>query len=402
MSRSPSADAAFPTGVDFDWSTLRRVGVRGDNWCMTHAEDGHLYTMMDDGHGFEPTDDPQWNSRLFRITGGPDFDPADTAPCPGWPFHPAAGKGRGFYGYGTVAVGRRIYTWVWLSERPGYNRPIANRLVYTDDFGETFYRWDGVRLDEATFADTDPSTFVFHREQPEPKAGRDAYAFIWIACVQRGQANAADDDGFVYLYAVEQRDVCRPSLIRVPADRLCNRDCYEYLAAVDAAGNAAWTADPAERGPAIVYPEADQHGNPWIWCSWHPSVVYNPGLGRYVMASYGISDPGADYWSGWCKPTSPYAATFGLWHAPNPWGPWTSFYLQPDWKTPDDVPPGLGFDGRASRTYQFKLNPKWTSADGRTMWLHWSDAGGEWDTRHGHHEHWYRWNQVKLEIETGE
>ncbi len=40
---------SVPTAVVFDPETLTRSGTRGDNWCITWADDGHQYTSMDDG-----------------------------------------------------------------------------------------------------------------------------------------------------------------------------------------------------------------------------------------------------------------------------------------------------------------------------------------------------------------
>ena len=118
------------------------------------------------------------------------------------------------------------------------------------------------------------------------------------------------------------------------------------------------------------------------------------------MVSYGISDSGSSYWSGWCGPNSESAGTVIMLHARNPWGPWTKFYEQSEWKTPGEVPAEWGFDASASRTYQFKLNPKWIEDDGRTMYLVWSDAGGKWGNgNYGHSSYWYRWNQVKIHLD---
>ena len=393
--------AGVPVGVRFEWETLARKGHCGDNWCMTWAADGNLYTMMDDGCGFDE-DHTMWNCRMIRISGGPDFTAKDTWECEGWPFHPPANDGKGFYGYGTYAVGKRIYTWVWKSERNGYRRPIANRLIYTDDFGRTFRRWDGKLLTKESFAETAPGSFFFYKEQPTPRAGRDAYAFNWIAFCQNGQANSAAKDDFVYMYAVEQYDARRLAMIRVSKDKLCDKSAYEYLVAVDAGGRARWSRNPAERGTTHVFPAKNYNGLDWLWCSWHPSVVYNEPLDRYIMVSYGISDSGTSYWSAWCRQDSESAATVVMLHSKNPWGPWTLFYEQPEWKTPGEVPPEWGFDAAASRTYQFKLNPKWIEDGGRTMYLHWSDAGGKWGDGHwGHSRFWYRWNQVKIHLELG-
>jgi len=323
----PRAPAPVPVGVTFHWDTLQRKGYRGDNWCMTWAADDHLYTMMDDGSGFHAPK-PEWGTRLWRIRGDENFTAAQAEPVPGWPFTDLSSP---FYGYGTCSVRGRIYVWLWKSESDkGYQRPVANRLLYTDDFGETFFRWDGTKVTDANFSDTRRESFFFYKEDPRPKAGREAYAFNWIAFCQKGKDNSADPDGYVYMYAVEQYDVTRLSLIRVPEDRITDRSAYEYLQEV-AGEKAVWTRDPSQRGPSLVYPPRNENGDEWLWCSWFPDVVYNPGLGRYVMVSYGISDGKKGFFSGWCN-NGKSSATVGLWHARHPWGPWTRFYYQAEWK----------------------------------------------------------------------
>ena len=41
-------------------STIRD-GRSGDNWCITWAGDGHQYTAMDDGYGWQ--DEKNYNTR---------------------------------------------------------------------------------------------------------------------------------------------------------------------------------------------------------------------------------------------------------------------------------------------------------------------------------------------------
>ncbi|MDI6451340.1 hypothetical protein [Anaerobaca lacustris] len=168
---TPPDSGGVPTGIEIHWDTLQRKGCRGDNWCMTWAADDNIYTMMDDGGGFHAYK-PAWGTRLWRICGNEDFAAEQAVPVPGWPFTDMSSP---FYGYGTYSVQGRIYTWLWKSETDkGYRRPVANRLLYTDDFGKTFFRWDGTEVTAANFSDTGKESFFFYREDPRPKAGREA------------------------------------------------------------------------------------------------------------------------------------------------------------------------------------------------------------------------------------
>jgi len=402
--RSPGAEMTrgrVPTGVTFHWDTLQRKGERGDNWCMTWGADDNIYTLMDDGIGWN-ADGVQWGTKFLRISGDESFDGSDVTEMKGWPFTPVENT---FYGYGTYSVDGRIYVWLFKADAERYyGRPIANRLLYTDDLGQSFHRWDGTPLTAENFSDTAPESFFFYKEDPRPKTGgKEAYAFNWIAFCQNGKDNQAAKDDYVYMYAVEQYDVTRLSLIRVHKARVTERSAYEYLKELQGE-TAVWTSDPSERGATLVYParnEDGEDGEDWLWSSWFPSVVYNPGLDRYLLVSYGISDGDKPFFANWCQRCS-RSSTVGMWHSKNPWGPWTRFYYQTDWQAPGDPPAEWGFDGKASRTYQFKLSPKWIDDEGRTMYLIWSDAGGRWDEgHHGHSSYWYRWNQVKITLELG-
>jgi hypothetical protein len=376
---------ARPVGVSFLHDTLVRKGVLGDNWCQTWASDGHVYTMMDDGNGWW---DERWDSgkrkrqgsMCIQIRGAADFTDADVSRMPGWPRNRVESP---FYAYGTVSVDGVLYVWLWKSETDTwYRRPIANRLLYSPDRGQTFYRWNGRRETAEPFEETDASSFFFYREDPRWKVDRDAYAFNWIAFCQNGKDNASARDEYVYMYAPEQYDPRNLSMIRVDRRHLRDRSMYEYFKGWN--GDVAeWTRDMSQRGVNLRYPERRSDGE-WMWASWFPCVVYNKGLDCYIMVSYGVSDPGKGYWSGWCARCA-YPASLGFWYAENPWGPWTRFHYTEYFYA----------DRKENRTYGFKLSPKWISDDGRTMVLIWSDAGDNHTTH-------YKWNQMELRIQTEE
>jgi hypothetical protein len=139
-------------------------------------------------------------------------------------------------------------------------------------------------------------------------------------------------DGYVYVYsqdgpsAYEVYD--RVVLARAPTDRLRDRGAYEFFSRRDESGRAVWIADINRRGGVLHYLGHCQRGD----------VVYNPGLQRYLMAL------GFNHAGGW-----------GLFDAPEPWGPWTTAFLTADW--------GLG------GTHGYRLPAKWISPDGRIMHL---------------------------------
>ena len=371
-----------PIGIRFDTATIERKGNFGDNWCQTWAIDDHVYTMLDDGNGWWGSREklkglPDWEgAMLLQIAGDQHFTGGDVRKMPGWPINVVNSP---LYAYGILAVDSTIYIWLWKSESDTwYHRPIANRLLYTKDFGRTIHRWDGTLETHQTYRQTDSAAFFFYREDPRPKAGKEAYAFNWIAFLQHGKANTAARDEYVYMYAPEQDNPRHLAMARVHKDHILKKSAYEYFTGI-INDIPTWTRDICKRGFTIQYPEAAT-GEEWMWASWLPSVVYNAGLGLYIMTSYGIRDPNRKYWDGWCN-QCPLPGSIGFWYSEMPWGPWEQFYYE-DLFYPDDT---------GNRTYGMKLSPKWISEDGKRMVLIWSDAGYD-------HSTYYRWNQMEIEI----
>lgn len=378
------AQKQYPTGVEFQMETITRKGYFGDNWCQTWASDNNIYTMLDDGNGWwgnkekrEELDD--WEgSMCIQISGDAGFTADDVKKMTGWPGTQVTSP---LYAYGTVAVDGTLYVWLWKSEKDTwYQRPIANRLLYSPDLGKTFFRWDGQKETEETINELDKTSFFFYKEDPKWKTDRDAYAFNWIAFCQNGKDNSAAKDDYIYMYAPEQYDPRNLSVIRVNKEHILNRSEYEYFAGWDGE-TPKWTKNIKDRDANLRYPENRSDGE-WLWASWFPSVVYNQGLDLYIMVSYGISDSGKSFWSGWCSNCS-YPASLGFWYSENPWGPWTQFHYTEYFYA----------DRPQNRTYGFKLSPKWISDDGKTMQLIWSDAGDNHTTN-------YKWNQMEINILT--
>ena len=373
-----------PIGVKFKEETIVRKGFFGDNWCQTWASDGNIYTMLDDGNGWwgdkeKSKDLRTWEgSMLIQIKGDENFGEEDVTKKEGWPENKVTSP---LYAYGIISVDGVIYVWLWKSEKDTwYWRPVANRLLYSPDFGETFYRWNGQKETEETFNQVDSTSFFFYKEDPRWHIDRDAYAFNWIAFCQNGKDNSQAKDNYIYMYSPEQYNPRNLSMIRVHKDKIRNKEEYEYFKGWNN-DKAEWTKNMSERGVNLKYPEKTDAK--WMWASWFPSVVYNPGLDLYIMTSYGIYDPKRKYWDGWCW-NCQYPASLGFWYSETPYGPWKQFYYNEYFYA----------DREENRTYGFKLSPKWISEDGKKMILIWSDAGDDHTTN-------YKWNEMEIEIVTG-
>lgn len=374
----------YPTGVKFNYETIVRKGNFGDNWCQTWAADDNIYTMMDDGNGWwgsktKLTNLDDWEGSMFlQISGNENFSDTDVKKMSGWPKNKVNSP---MYAYGTISVDGIIYVWVWKSEQDTwYHRPVANRLLYTPDYGQTFYRWNGQEETEDSYENYDEASFFFFKEDPKWKLDRYAYAFNWIAFCQNGKDNSLAKDSFIYMYSPEQYNPRDLNVIRVNKHSILDKREYEYFKNWNG-DQPEWTRKMEERGANLQYPEKD-NGEDWLWASWYPDVVYNSGLDLYIMVSYGVSDSNKSFWDGWCGGCK-FPASLGFWYAENPWGPWHQFYYTEHFYA----------DRENNITYGFKLNPKWISNDGKTMHLIWSDAGDDHSTN-------YKWNQIQIELIT--
>jgi hypothetical protein len=156
-----------------------------------------------------------------------------------------------------------------------------------------------------------------------------------------GKNYAGARDGYVYIYSNDHDSAYEPAdrmvLARVPKDRITQRDAYEFFRGLDAKGGPTWTKDIKQRGAVFT----NKGG------CYRSGISYNPALKRYL----------------WCQvlPQSKdkrgprFHGGFGVYDAPQPWGPWTTVYHTREW----DVGPG--------ETSSFPT--KWMSADGKTLYL---------------------------------
>jgi hypothetical protein len=156
-----------------------------------------------------------------------------------------------------------------------------------------------------------------------------------------GRNYAGARDNYVYIYSHDSDSAYtaanRMVMARVPKDRITEQAAYEYFVALDANGGATWSSDIAERGAVFTH-----RGN-----CYRSGITYNAGLKRYLWSQvlhYSTHPQGQRFQGG-----------FGIYDAPEPWGPWTTAFYTEDW----DVGPGESSS----------LPTKWMSPDGRTVHL---------------------------------
>lgn len=288
--RSPYPPSPVIRGAAFG-KEIHRAAIDSDNWPLTWGDDDAQYTSYGDGFGFEPHLETKFGMGFARIVGGPADYRGSNLRSDG----ERTGNGvNSPKASGILIVDGVLYLWV---------RNVGNsQLLWSKDHGKT-WQW-GFKM-EAGFGS--PAFLNFGRNYSHAR------------------------DGFVYTYSQDGPSAYesdnRLALARAPKDRLRERGAWEFFAGVDESGRPRWTADVARRGAVFAYPANCERVD----------VVYDAKLGRYLMAlAY-------DHAGGW-----------GLFDAPEPWGPWTTV-LHRQW----DV----------AGTHGYRLPSKWISDDGLTLTL---------------------------------
>ncbi len=159
--------------------------------------------------------------------------------------------------------------------------------------------------------------------------------------VNFGRDDSGARDSMVYLVSPDSPSAYLAAdhmvMARVPKEEITRRESYQFFVSIDSAGQAIWSPNIDDRGAVFDHPGRCYRGG----------ICYNAGLNRYL----------------WCQtlpesthPQGPrFQGGFGIYDAPQPWGPWTTVFFTESW----DVGPG------ESST----LTPKWISKDGRTIHL---------------------------------
>ncbi|MFQ6049018.1 MAG: DUF4185 domain-containing protein [Phycisphaerae bacterium] len=280
-------------------SAIVRKAIGSDNWPITWADDDQLYTAYGDGWGFEPHTPHKLSQGFARITGTPDDFAGFNIRSPSGE---RTGDGpKGPKASGMLMVDGVLYLWV---------RNTSNAtLAFSADHART-WTW-GFRF---TTSFGCPTFLNFGRNYC---GARDEFVYVYS---QDGPSAYESYDHVV--------------LARVPKERITDRSAYQFFKGLDEAGRPVWTADIDQRAPVFSFPGHCHRLD----------VVYHPLLKRYLM----------------CLAFN-HAGAWGIFDAPEPWGPWTTAFYTDDWH--------LG------GTHGYRLPSKWISKDGKTMYLVFSGRG---------------------------
>jgi CubicO group peptidase (beta-lactamase class C family) len=279
-------------------ATIVRQARDSDNWPVTWADDDYLYAAYGDGTGFPPKVPAKLSLGLARIEGNPDNAVGVNLRSPTGEQPRGDGK-LGKKASGLLMVDGVLYMWV---------RNAGNaQLAWSRDHAHTW-----------TWANWTFTT-----------------SFGCPSFVNFGKNYAGSRDDYVYTMSPDSESAYQPAdrmvLARVPRDRVATRDAYEFFHRLDSHGIPVWTADLDARGAVF--------NNPGRCYRTH--VSYNAALKRYLLCQTGV-DAGVQ-------------AGFGIYDAPEPWGPWTTVERTDTW------------DVALGESCSFPT--KWMSADGKTLYL---------------------------------
>jgi CubicO group peptidase (beta-lactamase class C family) len=267
-----------------EWAPLTdivRAAAGSDNWPLTWGDDDRLYTAYGDGRGFEPFVPSKLSLGFAAVEGPPDS-------FRGFNIRSETGEDtgddvRGRKASGLLMLDGTLYVLV---------RNAGNaQLGWSDDHART-WRWAGWKL---------------------------TTSFGCPTFINYGRDYSGAPDPFVYIVSSDSDSAYEPAdrmvLARAPRDRLRDADAWEYFERPGADGRPVWTVDVAERGSIFDHPARCYRGG----------LTWNAGLKRYL----------------WCQvfPESTdsrgprFQGGFGIFDAPQPWGPWTTAYFTNNWDT---------------------------------------------------------------------
>ncbi|NQT55562.1 MAG: DUF4185 domain-containing protein [Desulfobacteraceae bacterium] len=310
--------APYPTSpvienISWDFTSLRRAAIGSDLWPITWANDNTLFTAWGDGGGFGGTNRDGRSSLGVAQTKGSGAN---------WQgFNIFGGKNSeskaNFSGKptGLIYIDRVLYMGVveqnkWLRWKIGRSTDHGRTWIFNGTPFSSY--WDFAEPDGA-FSDT-----VF---------------------LNFGKNYQGARDGYVYAYSQDHRALSSQhdiAMFRVPKEHIMDRKYYEYFAGIDTYGKPRWTSDISKRAPVFT----DTNG-----IGWGVRVDFNPVLHRYFLTT----------WHG-------YDGSWGVFDAPEPWGPWTTVAYYERWI--DSIP-----------KFGFSFPQKWISKDGKTLWMVFSGEG---------------------------
>lgn len=286
--------------------SIIRLANGSDNFPLTWADDGHLYTTWGDGNGFSNV--PRRSMGYARIEGTPPrVNGVDIRSE-----QETLGDGRkGKKGWGLLCVDDVLYLWMGHADGRGGQA----QLAWSRDHAKT---WEQAQWRFSEFG--------------------------LVGFVNFGQNYEDAQDNYVYAYSHDGPKADTPAdrfvLMRVPEDQIASRDAYEFFAGLDDHQRPLWSSDITERSSVFEHRDGCLRS----------AMSWNAKLRRYLWWQHVPQPPGHKD-----RGDTRFEGGFGVYDAPHPWGPWTTVFFTPRW----DIGPGEHGD----------FPTKWISPDGRSAQL---------------------------------
>jgi hypothetical protein len=349
--------SSFITSMSVNWSSGVNQQDGSDLWSQTLGNDGNEYGFFGDGGGFggnpdgvpnDPTkvswgigeiisSTPGTISNAVNVYGGASAQ------------HPANISGKAT---GLLAVGSDFYAigGVWGSGSGTGSAPNHQEIVSSKG---NAWSWisNGSNWMFCTNSSSGgtfcPGTFL--ENGPGYSGNTDGYVYIYGGTVSEFYGNGTPGIFTAYLWRV------------TPANILGNTQ-YQAFTGLDESGNPTWQTGSFATLSTAMTPVFTARGSAALPLS---TVVYNAGLKRYIASSEGNVNGVAFY------------------EAPSPWGPWSAIgsgFFVPDSNNDGgwgNLGAGItsGWGTSAGSGLGINFAPKWTSSDGKTMWIEFSSNG---------------------------
>lgn len=216
-------------------------------------------------------------------------------------------------GSGLLALNEMLYVWLMHADEQGGQA----QLAWSED------NLRSLRMSDWKFPDFGICSFINYGQNYS--GARDRYVYVISHDGPRADTPA---DQFV--------------LMRVPKHKIRKRRAYRFYAGqLDGGHKVKWSKQIEDRTPVFRHPGHCQRS----------SIGYNPGLKRYLWWQQipNFQHPDKDLGD------TRFAGGFGLYEAPEPWGPWRTVFYTEQW----DMGPGE----------LASFPAKWMSKDGRTAYL---------------------------------
>lgn len=291
----PYPHSELITDITLSWSTHQRGAQGSDNFQLTWADDDHQYGWWGDGGGFgEENRDTRVGLGFARIEGTGDHWQGFNVWGGKNAENPARFDGKS---WGTICVDGVFYSWI-VPDIPdtGGARDHYHyiELARSSDYGAT---WD--KADWRWWIRDDLIIPTFLNFGKNNSHARDEYIYSYFIRPQNQNLTQSDfgleihKPGAIYLTRVHKEIIFQ------------GREQYEWFTGLRDDKPVWGTLD--EKIPVFQDP------NGTGWCL---SVVYNPGLNRFLLCT---------------EHTQSHANLLGIFDAPDPWGPWTTVkYWTPD------------------------------------------------------------------------